>query len=504
MTFREKSTDMSSLLDLRGLVVNVDDKSFTVYSIRWLILLLFVISGVANATILLSWAPITDEAKLYFDDIGITWINLLNVIFQITYLPGTLIALNISERYSLRAVMLGGGLITTFGCCLRLLGVFLITDKDISGKGGYAIVLLGTAFVGLAQPFYINLPARIAATWFAVDERDIAMTIASLNNPLGSAVGSFIPALFVASYTDDTDDADSSGILNLVLTQFIFVLVSFLSVGLLFQNEPLMAPSKSAHIMREQAKKVTEQRTTATPNADNGEEQVSSTSSEIFKYIAKLFENREYVKLFFSFSIVLGNLNALAALLNQLPGGYSSSQIGLTGAVLIMSGFFGAFGTGFVLDWSKKYRLVVKISYSLTFIFWIFFLSNCRGNNFALFIVGAALLGLGTLPTIPATIVSTVECSYPVPEDLSVGLLYVGANLTAIVMTFTGQVLLSSDSNLPSPLFPYGIFVALTMALALVPISTFKGKHLRLLQDRLLPTESKDSENGSMDWLRGS
>jgi hypothetical protein len=41
---------------------------------------------------------------------------------------------------------------------------------------------------------------------------------------------------------------------------------------------------------------------------------------------------------------------------------------------------------------------------------------------------------------VPATIVNSVEVSYPVREDLAVGVLYVGANLTAIALTFIGSV----------------------------------------------------------------
>jgi hypothetical protein len=44
-------------------------------------------------------------------------------------------------------------------------------------------------------------------------------------------------------------------------------------------------------------------------------------------------------------------------------------------------------------------------------------------------------------PAVPATIVSTVECSYPVPQDASVGFLYIGANVAAIPMTFIGKYL---------------------------------------------------------------
>lgn len=462
-----------SLLGLRDQVKEVDDSGFTVYWFRWLILLLFVASGVSNAMVLLSWSPITDQADSYFDNIGVTFINLLNVVFQIMYLPGTLIALRISERSTLRGILISGGFLTTVGCVIRLCGSLLINNGGIPPKAGYVLVLLGTSFVGLAQPFYINLPAKIASTWFAVDERDIAMTLASLSNPLGSATGSFIPALFV----QDSDNADKTGIRNLLTCQFGVALCTLILVVLLFQNEPLVAPSKSAHLMREDAKRLKE-KNFETAASSLTSPLPSKSSSEIFKSIRILSGNKEYLKIFFAFSVILGNLNALAALLNQLPGGYSSSQIGFTGAALIMAGFFGAFATGFILDWSKKYRVVLKTSYSLAFVFWVFFLANCRSNNFTLFIISAALLGVTTLPTskcydstcyngmcyafvllalllytspsnpsfpnrdsfvciVPSTIVSTVECSYPVPEDLSVGLLYIGKSCKKIELQRT-------------------------------------------------------------------
>ena len=53
---------------------------------------------------------------------------------------------------------------------------------------------------------------------------------------------------------------------------------------------------------------------------------------------------------------------------------------------------------------------------------------------------------------------SSVECSYPIAEDASVGLLYMCANVTAIAMTFIGQGLLSVGAFGPAPFFPFGVW----------------------------------------------
>ena len=100
------------------------------------------------------------------------------------------------------------------------------------------------------------------------------------------------------------------------------------------------------------------------------------------------------------------------------------------------------------------------------------------------------------LCSVPATIINSVEASFPTREDLAVGLLYVGANVTAIAMTFIGQVLLESDSVGPAPLFPYGIWVLGWMFAALVPIALYSGKYGRLEKDQ---TGTRGLLDGDMD-----
>jgi sugar phosphate permease len=350
-----------------------DSKSYQVYTYRWVVLALFVFSGVANAMVYLTWAPITDKAQTYWNDINITAVNLLSVIFQICYVPGTFLALRFAERHSLRGLLLRGGFLTSIGCVFRVFGTLLI---DSSSGGSYALVLFGTFFVGLSQPFYLNMPAKIASTWFGVSERNAATTLASLANPLGSAIGSLLPAMFVNS---ESDHAIQTGVRTLLLVQMIVALVALGLSFFFLKSQPETPASASSAKMLELKS--------------------SKGLNTIREDMGHLFQNAEYRKLLVSFSIVLGNLNAITALLNQLPGNYSNGDIGLTGAALIMSGFLGAFSTGFVLDCSKSLKKVLKTAYFLTTLSWIFFLSNCRNNNFPLFITSAALLGLATLPT---------------------------------------------------------------------------------------------------------
>lgn len=172
------------------------ESEYVVYGYRWIALTVFVTAGISNALILLTWSPISDKASDYWNNLPISLVNLLAVIFQAVYLPGTMLSLKAMHTTNLRQTMLLGGSLTASGCCIRYLGAMLYDANDISATGSYVLVLLGTAVVALAQPFYLNMPAKIASTWFSIKERDLSTTLCSLANPLGSALGSVLPAMF--------------------------------------------------------------------------------------------------------------------------------------------------------------------------------------------------------------------------------------------------------------------------------------------------------------------
>lgn len=345
---------------------------YEVYSYRWVILFTFILSGVANAFVLLTWAPITDKAQTYWDDIDITAINLLTVIFQICYVPGTFLSLYLSSNYSMYSSLVAGSLLTSTGCFVRYIGVLI---RDSSGAhSSYAVVFLGTTLVALAQPVYLNMPAKIASIWFATNERDASSVLGSLSNPLGSAIGSFIPGMLVAG---ESNSAIKHGIESVLLVQMIFGFVSFVASVLLFRERPPTPPSATAE------------------NTDDDR----AGAPSVFEYFGTLLTSPEYLKILIPFTIILANLNAVAALLNQLPTNYSSGQIGITGAALIMGGFIASLAIGYILDCTKAHLFIIRLLYVLTFLSWTFFMASSRNDVFPVFIIAAICLGASTLST---------------------------------------------------------------------------------------------------------
>jgi hypothetical protein len=68
--------------------------------------------------------------------------------------------------------------------------------------------------------------------------------------------------------------------------------------------------------------------------------------------------------------------------------------------------------------------------------------------------------GFFALPLLPVMMENCVECTYPLPEELSIGILHNGANVLAVFFVFITQALLEEDGGVPAPLLPSNFFIA--------------------------------------------
>ena len=120
-----------------------------------------------------------------------------------------------------------------------------------------------------------------------------------------------------------------------------------------------------------------------------------------------------------------------------------NDDAGTFGALLIVFGLFGAAYTGsvainliicvliiysgYLLEKTKKYRTILKVGFCLCVLVSIFMLCMLFSNNFVWLSVSFALMGLFMLPMLPAVLENSAEITYPVSEEFSTGLLFMGA-----------------------------------------------------------------------------
>ena len=160
---------------------------------------------------------------------------------------------DIVAKFGLQTAIQGAGVLMAVGCWFRSGFAFLLpaaqafgwddiasslianTDNP-AGLVPYPLVVIGTLFVGAAQPFFQCTPPLLSAQWFASDERATSTAVALNFNQIGIATAFLVGGAMANSPTG--------------LEQYfglISVICTLLAVGtvLQFENLPPSPPSSS-------------------------------------------------------------------------------------------------------------------------------------------------------------------------------------------------------------------------------------------------------------------
>ncbi|KAJ3413866.1 Major facilitator super domain-containing protein 7 [Chytridiales sp. JEL 0842] len=404
--------------------------TFTLYKWRYLIALSIFLVNAANSAVWAAYASVTPTSAKYYSTTS-ERINFLSLVFQIVFIPIAFPAAYFLDTYGLRPALLLGSLGTVVCALVKYLGSIMGPET-----GRYSIVLVGQVVGAIAQPFIIDgtvvhdnelignelltyllpAPTKAAALWFGERERLTANTIMSLGQPIGTALALGLSPAIVSG--------QPSGIptLNLVL---LIVSVVFGLSALFVYNKPETAPSKSAEL---------------------------SKDMRFWDGVKSLVRNTNYIVLFFAFGFLIGCFNTYITLLSDyiVPFGYTEDHAGTIGITTIGVGLASAAAIGLILDRTKSHRFVLKLFTLLTAIGTVsfFFGATSRNTHIALYI-GSALIGLGGFPTMPVSLELGVECTYPVPEGTSSGLLWMNAQIWGVILLVASNALRDSgDGNL--------------------------------------------------------
>lgn len=112
----------------------------------------------------------------------------------------------------------------------------------------------------------------------------------------------------------------------------------------------------------------------------------------------ELFNNRDYVILFFVFSVGIGFFEAVMTLLNQIisPYGYSNADAGTLSVVFIVAGTVGASINGVVMKQTKAYRTILLVAMVACFLASLFFLCMLYSDNYWPLMISMAIIGKET------------------------------------------------------------------------------------------------------------
>jgi fucose permease len=129
-----------------AVVPPVADTQYVAYKGRFVVLALFSCSTALSAFMWICFSAIFATAQQRYDATTLD-INALSMTYMIAYLPGSFIALYITERYGLRMNLIAAALFNCACALTRYGGNFWP-----SPRGAFGVVLLGQLLGLLANP----------------------------------------------------------------------------------------------------------------------------------------------------------------------------------------------------------------------------------------------------------------------------------------------------------------------------------------------------------------
>ncbi|MCX6284261.1 MAG: MFS transporter [Bacteroidetes bacterium] len=361
------------------------NEDFRIYRYRWVILVLFMCVVAVNQLLWITFAPITcSAAKFYM--VSDLWIGLLSMVFMFVYIFVSIPASWVIDTYGIR-VAVGIGAVLT--------GVFGLIRGIMADN--FTWVFIAQTGIAFGQPFLLNAMTTIAARWFPIRERAMASGLGSLAMYLGIVIGMVLtPHMVIRSGMDGM----------LVNYGIISIAAAVLFLVLARERPP-------------------------TPACQPGQEE----RSLVFEGLKTMLRNKNYILLLIIFFFGLGVFNAVATWIEEIvrPRGFTITQAGMAGGLMIFGGLAGAV----VISWlSDHYRrrvpfILLALSASCLGLLGITFATTYSLLLFSSFVIGFFLLSAG-----PVGFQYGAEIAYPAPEGTSNWLLLLMGQISGIIFIF--------------------------------------------------------------------
>jgi len=354
----------------------VDNVEVKTYGYRWVVLLAYMAVILVNQLLWITFAPITGPAATFYgvSDLAIA---LLSMSFMVVYIIVAIPASWVIDTYGIR-VGVGIGAVLT--------GVFGMMRGLVAGD--YALVLLAQIGIAVGQPFILNALTKVAARWFPLQERATASGLGTLAMYLGQVMALAMTPFLVLAL----------GIPSTMVVLGVAAVAGAL-VFLIFVREHPPTPSSAA-----------------------GDE----VRSLVFDGLRQTLRNRDFLLTMAVFFVGLGVFNGVTTWIEDImrPRGFSITQAGLAGAVMVGSGVLGALVLPSLSDRRRRRvpYIVLGISAATVGLIGITFAAS-----YALLLAGAIVMGFFLLAAGPIGFQYGAEIAYPAPEGTTTGmLLWVG------------------------------------------------------------------------------
>ena len=359
--------------------------NFRVYGYRWVMLIAYMFIAAVNQLLWITFAPITGDATRYYG-VSDLKIGLLSMCFMIVYVVVSIPASWIIDKYGIR---IGVGIGTVFTGLFGLL-------RGLAGRD-YNLLLLAQVGIAIGQPFIINAITKLAARWFTIEERATAAGLGTLSMYIGILAGMTLTPYLTIGY-------GIGGMLNIFGILSVISAVIFL---VLMKEGPPTAPCPPEQEER----------------------------SLVLDGLKHTLTTKDFKWLMVIFFIGLGVFNSVTTWIEDIvkPRGFSATQAGMAGGLMILGGILGAVILPVLSDHYRKRTPFIIIAVSgatlglagITFATWYWLLLS-----------SGAVLGFFLLSAGPIGFQYGAEVTFPASEGTSNGLLILMGQVSGIIFIF--------------------------------------------------------------------
>uniref|UniRef100_A0A914I9G7 Major facilitator superfamily (MFS) profile domain-containing protein n=1 Tax=Globodera rostochiensis TaxID=31243 RepID=A0A914I9G7_GLORO len=346
------------------------------YPRRWVVLAVVALLNNLNTMLWIAFSPISNHVDTFYGKDSTIYFS---AVFVFVTIPVGIVAMWAGGRFGLRASILVAAWTNGIGAAIRLSSSFL-PDSMIGFR--FPIGISGQGIAALAYPFIMFLPTKVAAAWFPDTERTLATTIGVMANPLGVLLANLISPLVV-------ETCEHIMTLNVALS-IPSILLTAIATFFITRSEPKVPPTVSA----------------------------GHQNYPFLQGIVECFSNRQYLVLLLVMGGGIGMLNTL----------------GLASALMITGGVVGATGASIFVDRTKYYEETMKVSMALAVVFGLAFLQLVLHVGLNPWLLAACFIfGVFGLAAYPVGLQLSAECTFPVSETTSTGLVVLSGQIQTII-----------------------------------------------------------------------
>lgn len=369
---------------------------YRVYRYRWVVLAVFMFLQLMGQMLAVSYTPITSQAVDYYGVGKELYIGLFFMVFMLAFIP---LSLPVSWLIDLRGfrfmASIAAILIAGFGVARGLVG------------DNYAAALLCSIGLAIAQPIMMNSWTKIPARWFSPTQRATGVGLITLASVSGVALGMLLTPILAGS-------------------------MSIAHVELLYGCVAAAAAVLFLVLAREHPP--------TPPGPVFGQEHVSPFAGLRHAFSVRSFWAAIIIS-FIGYSAFHGVVTWVELIIK--PRGFSVTQAGITGSVMLFSGIVGIFVWSALSDrYGKRVRfMVIALAGGVPGVLGVAFVRST-----ALLYLFAAILGFFVVVVLPLVLQYAAEVTRPTPEGATAGVIQLAGQLS-VVLVYLMDALKTSDGS---------------------------------------------------------